>query len=298
MPIIRTPDERFQHLPGFPFQPHYVEVNGLRIHYLDEGQGEIILCLHGEPSWSYLYRKMIPILSHNHRVLAMDFAGFGRSDKYTEREEYSFMMHHDTVTGFINALGLEQITLVVQDWGGLIGLTVASEMPERFARLVIMNTGLPTGDEPIGKAFMRWREFASSSTDLPIGAVIQNGVAQGNTIPPDVLAAYESPFPDVAYKAGAMVFPLLVPIHPTDPGAAEMRKARAALSQWEKPALVMFSDKDPITRGGDAFFRELIPGAKNQPEIVIHDAGHFLQEDKGEEIARHIADFIARTPQD
>ena len=294
MPIIRTPEERFQNLPDFPFQPHYVDVNGLHMHYLDEGQGEVILCLHGEPSWSYLYRKMIPILSRNHRVLAMDFVGFGRSDKFTERSEYSFQMHHDTVVGFINALGLEQITLVVQDWGGLLGLTVASEMPERFARLVIMNTGLPTGDEPMGRGFMRWREFATSSTDLPIGLVIQNGTAK-HELKPEILTAYESPFPDVTYKAGAMAFPLLVPIRPNDPGATEMRRAREAFSKWHKPALVMFSDKDPITRGGDIFFRSLIPSAKDQPEIVIHDAGHFLQEDKGEEIAQHIVDFIART---
>lgn len=294
MPVIRTPDERFKNLPDFPFQPHYVEVNGLRIHYIDEGQGQVVLCLHGEPSWSYLYRKMIPILSRNHRVLAMDFVGFGRSDKFTERSEYSYQMHYDTVVGFINALGLEQITVVVQDWGGLIGLTVASEMPERFARLVIMNTGLPTGDEPMGRGFMRWREFAASSTDLPIGLVIQNGTAN-RELKPEILTAYESPFPDVTYKAGAMAFPLLVPIRPDDPGAAEMRRARAALSKWHKPVLVMFSDKDPITRGGDIFFRAIIPSAKDQPEIVIHDAGHFLQEDKGEEIAQHIVDFIGRT---
>ena len=295
MPVIRTPDERFKDLPDFPFQPHYVEVNGLRIHYIDEGQGEVILCLHGEPSWSYLYRKMIPILSRNQRVLAMDFVGFGRSDKFTERSEYSFQMHHDTVVGFINALGLERITLVVQDWGGLIGLTVASEMPGRFARLVIMNTGLPTGDEPMGRGFMRWREFATSSSDLPIGSVIQMGIAQRDQFTPEILAAYESPFPDVTYKVGAMVFPLLVPIRHDDPGAVEMSRAREVLSKWYKPVLVMFSDKDPITRGGDIFFRAIIPSAKDQPEIVIHDAGHFLQEDKGEEIAQHIVDFIART---
>jgi haloalkane dehalogenase len=294
MPVIRTPEERFKDLPEFPFQPHYVDVNGLRIHYLDEGQGEVILCLHGEPSWSYLYRKMIPILTRNHRVLTMDFIGFGRSDKFTERSEYSFQMHYDTVVGFINALGLEQITLVVQDWGGLLGLTVASEIPGRFVRLVIMNTGLPTGDEPMGRGFMRWREFATSSSDLPIGLVIQNGTAQ-RELKPEILTAYESPFPDVTYKAGAMAFPLLVPIHPNDPGAAQMRRAREVFSKWHKPVLVMFSDKDPITRGGDIFFRSLIPSAKYQPEIVIHDAGHFLQEDKGEEIAQHIEEFMVRT---
>jgi haloalkane dehalogenase len=294
MPVIRTPEDRFKDLPDFPFQPHYLDIDDLRIHYLDEGEGQVILCLHGEPSWSYLYRKMIPVLSKNHRVLAMDFVGFGRSDKFTERSEYSFQMHHDTIIRFIRTLKLEQITLVVQDWGGLLGLTVASEMPELFTRLVIMNTGLPTGDEPMGKGFMRWREFASSSTDLPVGLVIQNGTAE-RALKPEIVAAYESPFPDVTYKAGAMIFPLLVPISPDDPGAAEMRRAREVFSHWRKPVLVMFSDKDPITRGGDIFFRTLIPGTKGQSEIVIHNAGHFLQEDKGEEIAQHIVDFIART---
>ena len=299
MAIIRTPDECFGNLPDFPYTPHYVEIMGLRIHYIDEGNGEIILCLHGEPTWSFLYRTMIPILSAKHRVIAMDFVGFGRSDKYTERDEYSFQMHSDILAGFIDALALQKITLVVQDWGGLIGLPLASQKPDLFARLVIMNTGLPTAmeqvDEQSVKAFLNWRQFAESTPDLPIGQVIRMGTVHGDRIAPEIIAGYEAPFPDSTFKAGAAVWPLLVPINPDSAGAAEMRRARDVLSKWSKPALIMFSDGDPITRGGDRFFRQLIPTARNQRDIIIKDAGHFLQEEKGEGIAQHIVDFMART---
>ena len=295
MPLIRTPDERFENLPGWPYASRYVEVNGARIHYVDEGAGETILCLHGEPTWSYLYRKMIPLLAARHRVVTMDFVGFGRSDKYTEIKEYSYRMHHDTLVGFIEALDLRDITLVCQDWGGIIGLPVATEMPERFARLVIMNTGLPGGDMPLGEGFMHWRAFAERvGRDMPVGLVIARS-AVSVEITPEIQAAYEAPFPDGRYKAGVAAFPLLVPLKEKDPGAAAIRQARQALMRWEKPALVMFSDSDPVTGGADKLFRKLIPSAGKQPEIVIKDAGHFLQEEKGEEIAGHILAFMERT---
>jgi haloalkane dehalogenase len=295
MPVIRTPDERFENLPGYPWEPRYLEINGMRVHYVDEGAGdEVVLCLHGEPSWSFLYRKMIPILAEKHRAVAPDFIGFGRSDKYTEVEEYTYEMHRDTLKGFIEALDLTNITVVVQDWGGLVGLRVATMLPERFSRLVIMNTGLPTGEEEIQEAFMNWRNFVENTPDLPIGMIVSMATVQGKDVPPEVVAGYEAPFPGPEYKAGAKAWPLMVPISPDSPVSPEMRKAREGLAKWDKPALVMFSDQDPITKGGDQPFRERIPTAKDQPEITIKDAGHFLQEDKGEEIAERILEFMDR----
>ncbi len=296
MPSIRTPEEYFDNLPDFPFLPNFIELNGMRVHYIDEGQGETILCLHGEPTWSYLYRKMIPILTESgFRVIAPDFIGFGKSDKFTTLEEYTFHMFKTMLLEFIQALDLNQITLVVQDWGGLIGLTVAGEVPERFSRLVIMNTGLPAG-RTTNEAFLSWRQFVENTPDLPVGQIIGTGLVDRDILTPEIIKAYEAPFPDETFKAGARAWPLLVPIHPDDPLVTEMLQSREDLKKWEKPALVMFSDGDPITRGGDKFFRNLIPSAKSQPEIVIKEAGHFLQEEKGEEIAEQILDFISRTP--
>ena len=296
MPLLRTPDNRFANLKDFAYEPRYVEINGARVHYIDEGSGEVILCLHGEPTWSYLYRKMIPTLAAAHRVVAMDFIGFGRSDKFTEREDYTFEMHRSTIASLIQKLDLTGITAVVQDWGGILGLRVATELPERFARLVIMNTGLPTGDVPATEGFMKWRTYATTTPDLPIGTIVKRSAADRESITEDIVAAYDAPFPDVTYKMGAQMFPWLVPIEPNQPGAREMRETREALSNWTKPALVMFSDSDPVTRGGDRFFRKLIPSANNEPQIVIQGAGHFLQEEKGQEIAAEIIAFIKRNP--
>ncbi|MBZ0277921.1 MAG: haloalkane dehalogenase [Anaerolineae bacterium] len=297
MPIIRTPDERFANLPDWSYAPQYVEVNGLRLHYVDEGEGaETFLCLHGEPSWSFLYRKMIPILAQQGRVIAPDLVGFGRSDKFTEEAEYSYAMHHDTLVGFIEALNLTNITLICQDWGGILGLPIATEHAERFARLVIMNTGLPTGDIKMPEGFMQWRNFAAKvGRQMSLSRLFET--SSGSVKPsPEVLAAYEAPFPDESYKAGVATFPLLLPLQMDDPGAAELRAAREKLKAWDKPALVMFSDRDPVTGGGERFFRKLIPTAQNQPEITIEGAGHFLQEEQGDTIARHILAFVAREP--
>jgi haloalkane dehalogenase len=296
MEILRTPDERFNNLSNFDFAPQYVEIAGLRIHYVDEGPrvAAPVLMLHGEPSWSYLYRKMIPIITTaGHRAVAPDLAGFGRSDKPARREDYTYQFHVDVMTGLIKSLDLREITLVGQDWGGLIGLRIAAEHPDRFARIVVANTGLPTGDQPMTEGFLRWREYSQTVENFHVGGIIKGGCV--NDPPPEVIAAYNAPFPDDGYKAGARQFPLLVPIGPNDPASEANRRAWEVLRRWEKPLLTAFSDGDPVTRGGEQVFQKLVPGAQGQPHVTITTAGHFLQEDKGEELAQVVVDFIART---
>ncbi|MCG7597216.1 haloalkane dehalogenase [Mycobacterium sp. PSTR-4-N] len=297
MDILRTPDERFADLPDFPFAPHYVDVAGIRMHYLDEGprDAEVVLLLHGEPSWSYLYRTMIPVLTGaGLRAVAIDLVGFGRSDKPARREDYTYQAHVDWTWAAIEAIGLTGITLVCQDWGGLIGLRLVGEHPDRFARVVAANTALPTGDQHPGEAFLAWQRFSQESPDFPVGGIIDGGCV--STLPADVIAAYDAPFPDDSFKAGARQFPTLVPTSPDDPAASANRAAWEALRRFEKPFLCAFSDSDPITRGGDAALRKLIPGAHGQPEVTIAGGGHFLQEDKGPELATVVVDFIAANP--
>jgi haloalkane dehalogenase len=289
--VFRTPDERFHDLPGYDFEPHYAEVDGLRLHYVDEGEGEPVVCVHGEPTWAYLYRKMLPpLVAGGHRVICPDYAGFGRSDKPTDRGWYSYDRHVELVSGLLAGLDLRETTVVVQDWGGPIGLRWAVENAERVARLVILNTGLFTGR--VSKGFMAWREFAERNPDLPVGLVLQG--ATTTELPDDVVRAYEAPFPDAASKAGAAQFPLIVPTTEDAAGAAEMKTVMEELRRWEKPALVAFSDSDPVfpyPRSGEVF-TGAIPGAGEQ--VRIEGAAHFLQEDGGELIAGEILRFTGR----
>ena len=295
METLRTPDERFAGLPGWPFSPRYVEVDGLRMHYVDEGPGGAapVLMLHGEPSWSYLYRKMIPIVAAaGHRVIAPDLIGFGRSDKLLARTQYTYERHVGWLAGFLRALDLREITLVCQDWGGLLGLRLAAENEDRFARIVAANTGLPTGDQHLSKAFFAWQRFSQEAPELPVGQIVARGCV--SPVAPEVIAAYDAPFPDERYKEGARQFPLLVPSRPDDPASSANRKAWEVLLRWTKPFLTAFSDGDPVTRGADALFQHAVPGAQGQPHVTIEDAGHFLQEDKGEALAEVIVGFLAR----
>jgi haloalkane dehalogenase len=293
MKTLRTPDSRFENLPDYRFQPNYVNVDGMRMHYVDEGprDGDVVLLLHGEPSWSYLYRSMIPPLKlAGLRVIAPDLIGFGKSDKPARKSDYSYAAHVDWMTQFIETLDLRGITLFCQDWGSLIGLRVAAENEQRFARIAVGNGGLPTGDQEMPRAFRIWRAFARFSPWFPIGKIIQSGTI--TEVSDDSIAAYDAPFPSSKYKAGARAFPMLVPTTPDDPASEANRTAWKKFSEWQKPFLTTFSNRDPITRGGELPWQESVPGAKNREHVKIKNAGHFLQEDKGPELAEILIRFV------
>jgi haloalkane dehalogenase len=290
--VFRTPDTRFADLPGYDFTPNYLEVDGLRVHYVDEGprEGTPVVCFHGEPSWAYLYRKMLrPLVDAGHRVIVPDYAGFGRSDKPTDRRWYTFDRHSELVTEVLGALDVREATVVVQDWGGPIGLRWAVENADRVAALAIFNTGLFTGR--VSKGFLAWRDFAQKNPDLPVGFVIQGATA--TELPGDVVAAYDAPFPNPESKAGAAQFPLIVPTTEDSVGAKEMRAITTELSRWNKPALVAFSDLDPVfpyPRAGQVLC-DLIPTVAEQ--VKIEGASHFLQEDRGERLAEEVLKLLS-----
>jgi haloalkane dehalogenase len=299
MDALRTPDDRFSDLPGFPYAPNYVDVadgetGTLRVHYLDEGPRDapVVLMLHGEPSWCFLYRKMIPVLTAaGFRSVAPDLVGFGRSDKPVKRTDYTYARHVEWMrAALFDGLDLRDVTLVCQDWGGLIGLRLVGEHPDRFARVVAANTFLPTGDTSPGEAFKNWQRFSQEVEDFAVGFIVGTGCATKPT--PEVVAAYDAPFPDDSYKAGARQFPMLVPTTPDDPASEANRASWDTLRAWDKPFLTAFSDSDPITRGGDAVFQRDVPGCSGQPHTTIVGGGHFLQEDQGEQLANVIADWL------
>jgi haloalkane dehalogenase len=292
MDFYRTPDERFEGLPGWTFEPRYLEENGLRLHYVDEGSGAPVLLLHGEPTWAYLYRKMIPALAKAARAVAPDYFGFGRSDKPTRVDDYSYDFHYASIERFADELDLRDTTVVVQDWGGPIGLRFAVERPDRVTRLVILNTGIGAGRAP-SPEWLRFREFVRRvGADLVPGQLIR--ISCLSDPGDDVIEGYNAPFPTPESKAGPLAFPELVPTEVDHPSAAKMMEVREALTRWERPTLVLFSDSDPIF-STDAAKRMAtrIPGAG--PAEIVAGAGHFLQEERGEEIAERIVRFLDET---
>ena len=302
MQTLRTPDERFTDLPDFPFDPHYVEVDDgeggtLRVHHLDEGPSDAapVLLMHGEPTWSYLYRHVVPVLVEaGHRVVVPDLVGFGRSDKPAAMSDHTYARQVEWMRqALFDRLDLRDITFFGQDWGSLIGLRLVALDPDRYARVAIGNGGLPTGHGPASEAFLAWQRFSQETPEFPVGAIINGGCT--TALPPDVVAAYDAPFPDDSYKAAARIFPTLVPTSSQDPATPDQEAAWKVLERFDRPFLLCFSDSDPITRGGDKPFLAKVPGAQGQPHTTIEGAGHFLQEDKGEELAKVIADFIATT---
>ncbi len=295
MDAYRTPDERFGGLPGYPFEPNYVDLDGLRMHVVDEGpsDGPPVLLLHGEPTWSFLYRHMIPVLAaEGLRAVAPDYLGFGRSDKPTEREWYTYDRHSGSIQALVDRLGLTGVTVVMQDWGGPIGFRLAVERPDIVDRLVVLNTGIFSGRPP-SDAWLRFRDFMRR-VDLEIRPGQLVNLTCGNTLPGDVVAGYDAPHPVPESRVGVVMFPELVPTSPDHPAAAKMLEVRDGVKRWERPALVLFSDSDPIfSLAAAEAMAARIPGAG--PAEIVQGAGHFLQEQKGEEIARRVARFVAET---
>ena len=303
MQILRTPDDRFVNLRDWPYEPHYTEIrhdeNALRIAHVDAGPHDakdVVLCMHGEPSWAYLYRKMIPVFTGaGHRVIAPDLVGFGRSDKPGATSDYTYERHVEWMSQWLTINDFRHLTLVCQDWGGLIGLRLLTAFPDRFDRLVVANTFLPIGDRPPSDAFMAWRKYSQETPNFNVGRIVEGGCAR-KPLDPDVVAAYDAPFPDDTFKAGARAFPALVPISPDDPSSKANQAAWKVLENFRKPVLTAFSDSDAITRGGDRAFQQRVPGSSGQAHTTIVNGGHFLQEDAGEELARVVNEFIARNP--
>jgi haloalkane dehalogenase len=304
MDLLRTPDECFADLPGYPFAPHWVEVptgdgdQTLRMHVVDEGPAgaPVVLLLHGEPTWSFLYRHMIPVLvDAGLRCVAPDLVGFGKSDKPADRSEVTYARMVEWLrAALFDELDLSHLTLVGQDWGALTGLRLVAENPDRFDRVVLSNGGLPTGDQRVGEAFRAWLDFSQNAERFPIGGIVDGGCT--TDLAPEVVAAYDAPFPDDSFKEAARQMPSLVPIDPGSAAATANRAAWEELKRWEKPFLLAFTDSDPITAGADRPFRKLVPGTADQPHTTIEGAGHFVQEDAGPELARIVIDLIERTP--
>lgn len=286
--VLRTPEERFHNLPGFSYEPHYVEIEGLRMAYVEAGAGDPILMLHGEPTWGYLYRHMIPILAKAGRVIVPDLVGFGRSDKPVASNAYSYRSHARWLRKFIAALDLNRAALVCQDWGGLLGLRVLSQVPERFSRVVAMNTGLPIG-APGGEAFMRWRRFALRLDALDLPMLMKNSLRR-KTLSPEEAAAYQAPFPSKEFQTAALAFPRLVPIRTDDPGVYENRIAMEKLKALDLPVLLPWASQDPITAPAEKLLRSIFKNVA--PPLAIERAGHFIQEDAGEEVAVAIARWM------
>jgi len=302
MQTLRTPDDAFADLPDFPFAPHYVEVDDgeggtIRIHHLDEGPADAapVLLMHGEPTWSYLYRHVIPgLVDAGHRVIAPDLVGMGRSDKPTEQSDHTYARHVEWMRqALFDRLDLRDITFFGQDWGSLVGLRLVALDPDRYARVAIGNGGLPTGHGPASEAFLAWQKFSQETEHFPVGGIINGGCT--SDLAPEVIAAYDAPYPDDSYKAAVRVFPSLVPTSSDDPATPDQEAAWRVLEQFERPFLLCFSDSDPITKGGDAPFRAKVPGAQGQAHTTIEGGGHFLQEDRGPELARVLAEFIQTT---